>query len=133
MMFADRTAKCIDSHVQAQRTPARLQPACEAPHIRSFTVPVSRLQHRKAFSRHYPRQAGTVCHASSGTLSKPRSGYLSNSFADQDIFLIAGAGIAGLAMAAALTKVGSLAEQAFVVSLCAQCQGWLMIAGWDTM
>ena len=41
-------------------------------------------------------------------LSKPKCDYLSNSFADQDILLIARAGIAGLAMAAALRNVGSI-------------------------
>lgn len=48
--------------------------------------------------------------ASSATLSSVSSGKKNAAFADQDIFLIAGAGIAGLAMAAALIKVCKLLQ-----------------------
>ena len=47
------------------------------------------------------------CRASSAALPMPQSATRSESFAEHDLFLIAGAGIAGLAMAAALTKVFS--------------------------
>lgn len=36
-------------------------------------------------------------------------------------------------MAAALTKVGSLTEQTFVMSLYTQCLGWPMVTGRNTL
>ncbi|DBA74801.1 TPA: hypothetical protein ACH3X2_009322 [Trebouxia sp. C0005] len=53
-----------------------------------------------------PRHGHMCCSASSTTLATCSGDKQNKSFADQDIFLIAGAGIAGLAMAAALIKVG---------------------------
>ncbi|DBA84691.1 TPA: hypothetical protein ACH3X1_005947 [Trebouxia sp. C0004] len=53
-----------------------------------------------------PRQGHTYCSVSSTTLTTSPGHKQSKPFADQDIFLVAGAGIAGLAMAAALIKIG---------------------------
>lgn len=95
----------------AEHALVQMLPQSKTPLCRSYAFRTNQPQLRKAFRASKPPQRCVLCQASSGTLSKPSSGYLSNSFADQDIFLIAGAGIAGLAMAAALTKVGSLLTQ----------------------
>ncbi|KAL3131346.1 hypothetical protein ABBQ38_000632 [Trebouxia sp. C0009 RCD-2024] len=58
---------------------------------------------KRCRQRHLPRHM--TC-ASSSTLSQKAHGNNSAAIAEQDMFLIAGAGIAGLAMAAALIKVG---------------------------
>ena len=50
------------------------------------------------------RVCSARCQAASTTLSKAPASQHAASFGDGDIFIIAGAGIAGLAMAAALTK-----------------------------
>lgn len=60
---------------------------------------------KRCRQRHLPRHK--TC-ASASTLSQNSHVNNSAAIADQDIFLIAGAGIAGLAMAAALIKVSFL-------------------------
>ena len=51
------------------------------------------------------RKRRTRCQAASTILTETQASKQNSPPADQDLFLIAGAGIAGLAMAAALTKV----------------------------
>lgn len=63
-------------------------------------IPQKRL-HRQA----YRRKACTRYAASSNALARSSQDQEGTPHADQDLFLIAGAGIGGLAMAAALSKV----------------------------
>lgn len=103
MLLGPATYRC-----QPLAVHVTLLPQSQATFCKSYAFTACNV---KSFPIGKRQQRCVLCQASSGTLSRPKSGYLSNSFADQDIFLIAGAGIAGLAMAAALTKVGSSLDE----------------------
>ena len=92
----------ILQHMVVVRQPDR---AIFSPFMQAFQQATTVYKQSGCKRRSQRHLLGHMACASSSTLAQSLQGNTSTTLADQDIFLIAGAGIAGLAMAAALIKV----------------------------